>query len=82
MNAADNDIFREILIPLVNFLSAAVGVVLVISLVVAGIQYMTSSGDPSGIKSARDRIVAVVWSFIIYIFSFAILQYLMPGGLL
>lgn len=82
MNSSTNDIFTRILIPLINFMSAAVGVILVVSLIIAGIQYMTSSGDPSGIKAARDRIVAVVWSFLIYIFAFAILQYLIPGGLL
>ncbi len=71
----------KLLVNIVNVLSAAVGVVVVLSLVVAGIQYITSSGNPQSVEAAKNRIQASVLSFIIYIFGFALLQYLIPGGI-
>ncbi len=75
------DGISELLVTIVNVLSAAVGVVVVLSLVIAGIQYITSSGNPQAVETAKNRIMASVISFIIYIFGFALLQWLIPGGI-
>jgi uncharacterized membrane protein len=80
--ATDNRIYDKVLLPLINFLSAAIGVLLIINVIVAGIQYIMSDGDPNGIASAKDRLVATFWAFMVFIFGFALLQYLIPGGLL
>jgi hypothetical protein len=63
-----------------NFLSMGVGVVLVISLVVLGMQYIMSAGDPQRVKLAKDRAVNIVLAGATYFLIYAILKWLIPGG--
>ncbi len=69
------------LLTLVNAMSAIVGVVVVISLIVAGIQYSSAGDDPSKISAAKDRIVKGIIAMGVFLFMFAFLQYIIPGGL-
>ncbi len=78
---ASNKIF-DYLIDIVNLLSAAVGIIVVISIIVGGIQYITSDGNPQNVAAAKERIRNSILAFVIYIFGFAVLQYLIPGGLM
>jgi hypothetical protein len=64
-----------------QYLSSAVGLVVVLMLVIAGIQYITSVGDPARIKSAKDRITNAVIALALFIFGFAILSFIIPGGI-
>lgn len=64
----------------INFLSAGVGVVVTIVLIVAGIQYSSAGGDPSKVKAAKTRITNAVIALIAYFFLFAFLQWIIPGG--
>jgi hypothetical protein len=68
--------------PLINLLSAFIGIAIVISIIVAGIQYSSSAGDPGKAAAARDRITASVSGLAAFIFLFAFLQWVIPGGLL
>lgn len=65
---------------IIRFLSAGVGLIIVASLTFAGIQYTTSRGDPKATAEAINRIKSNVVAFLIFIFSFAILNYLIPQG--
>lgn len=65
---------------LLRFLSAGVGVVLVIAIIWSGIQYSASEGNPEATQAAKGRIQAVFMGLIFYLFSFALVQYLVPGG--
>ncbi len=66
---------------LIRFLSIGVGIVVIGSIVVAGIQYTASRGDPSATAKALARINSTVIALIIYIFSYAILNWLIPAGI-
>jgi hypothetical protein len=79
--AGGNSIFDDYINPFVKLLSALVGVVVAISLVVAGIQYSASGGDPSKVAAAKKRIGNAVLALIMYLFMFAFLQWLIPGGI-
>jgi hypothetical protein len=46
-----------------------------------GIQYTTSTGDSSKVSAAKKRIYNAVIAFFAFLFTYAILQYLIPGGL-
>jgi hypothetical protein len=59
-----------------------VGVLAVISVVVAGIQYSSSADDPATVTKAKQRIFNTVVGLIAYIFLFAFINYLVPGGIL
>lgn len=66
----------------INILSGIVGIVVVVSIVVGGIQYTTSSGDPQKVAAAKSRIFNSVFALVAFIFTYAFLQYLVPGGVL
>lgn len=72
---------KDLAYALVSFLSAGVGVVIVIAIIAAGIRYSTSEGNPEATMQAKRNIQNALIGLIIYIFTFAILNYLVPGGL-
>lgn len=81
-NGADDNPIVDLAFAIIRFLAAGVGVVVVISIILAGIQYSTSEGNPEATMKAKRRIQASLIALVIYIFTFAIVNYLVPGGLL
>ena len=67
---------------IIRFLSAGVGLVIVGSVIVAGIQYSASNGDPQAASKAKARISSTLIALLIFIFSYTLLNYLTPGGFL
>ena len=66
----------------IRLLSMGVGLVVVASIIVAGIQYTTSKDDPKATAAAETRIKSAVTALLIYIFGYAILNYVLPAGFL
>lgn len=66
---------------LIRFLSFGVGLVLVASIIYAGIQYSSSEGSPEATMAAKKRIQNAIIGLVFYLFIFAFVQYLVPGGL-
>lgn len=64
-----------------RFLSAGVGLVVIGSIIVAGIQYSASRGNPQATEAAKKRIVNALSGLMLYIFLFAIANFLVPGGM-
>jgi hypothetical protein len=50
--------------------------------VLSGVQYVSSIGDPGRIKSAKDRLQNAIIALVMYLSMFAILTFLVPGGIL
>ena len=67
---------------IIRFLTNGVGLVIVGSMVYAGIQYSASRGDPQSIVMAQNRIRSNVVALLIFIFGYAILNYIIPAGFL
>ncbi len=67
---------------ILKLVGTAVGLVIVLMLIIAGIQYITSAGDSGRVKGAKDRIVGAITALILFMFMVAILQFLVPGGIL
>ena len=65
---------------IIRFLSAGVGLVVIGSVVYAGIQYMSARDDPSAVGKAKARIVSSLTALLIFVFSYAILNYVIPAG--
>lgn len=65
----------------INFLSAGVGVIVTIMIVVGGIQYASAGGNPQAVQAAKSRIANAVLALVAYFFLFAFMQWLVPGGL-
>lgn len=66
----------------IRFLSYGAGLVIVGSLILAGIQYSTSRGDPQASAAAQKRIQSTILALLIFIFASAILDYVLPGQVL
>jgi len=62
-------------------LSGIFGLLAVASLVMAGIQYSASGGDPQKIMQAKKRISTTVVAIVGFFFLYAFLQFLIPGGI-
>lgn len=68
--------------PAIKLLSGLIGVIVVISIVWAGIQYASAGGDPGKVVAARKRITNAILALLAYLFMFAFLQWLIPGGII
>lgn len=69
----------DLLFAIIRFLSIGVGLVIVGSMIYAGIQYTSSRGDPNTTAEAVKRIRANVAALLIFIFAYAMLNYVIPG---
>lgn len=81
-NERCNQFIEDYINPVIYLLSALVGIVAVISIIMAGIQYSASADDPATVSKAKQRIFNTVIGLVAYIFLFAFLEYLVPGGIL
>jgi hypothetical protein len=80
-NACANGIY-DLLNQAIAFLSAGIGIVVVIMIIVGGIQYSSAGGDPQKVAQAKSKITNALLALVAYIFLYAILDWLIPGGLL
>lgn len=62
-------------------LSALVGVVIVIMIAYGGIRYSSSRGNPQETATAVKHITNAIMALVIYLFMFAFLQWVIPGGI-
>jgi len=72
----------DMLFAFIRFLSYGAGMIIVGSLVVGGIQYTASQGDPQATSAAVNRIRSTFIALLLYLFAYAILNYLIPGRVL
>ena len=75
-----NPIVRD-LNKIVNFLSAGVGIVVIGMIILGGIQYMAAGDKVEAITSAKKRITNALIALLAFIFMFAFLQWVVPGGI-
>ncbi len=61
--------------PTINIILWVVGVAAVIVIIVAGLKYVTSSGNPSAISSAKTTILYAVIGLVIAITAYAIVNF-------
>lgn len=78
----DGEGIFNILAIVLNVLTAGVGVAGVLGIVISGIQYMTASGNEAQMTKAKNRIVQVVIGLVMYGLFWALLEWLLPGGVL
>ncbi|HUD81142.1 MAG TPA: hypothetical protein VMR08_00735 [Patescibacteria group bacterium] len=73
-----NNPIIDMIFAIIRLLSDGVGIVVIASVIVGGIQYSTSHGDPQATAAATARIRASMMALFIYIFAYAILNYVIP----
>lgn len=79
---SDNCGIIEYLVIFINVLSVLAGIIITISIAYGGIQYSMAGADPQKVSAAKERIRNAIIALVFFIFGYAILNYLIPGGLL
>lgn len=77
-----NALIKDYVDPGIKVLTALMGVVVAASIIVAGIQYGSSASDPGKVAAAKKRLTSAILALLSYLFMFAFLQWLLPGGVL
>jgi len=72
---AKNDNATSMINVVVDTLIYLLGAISVVMIVVGGIRFVTSNGDSSGVKSARETILYAVVGLVVAIMSFAIVKF-------
>jgi len=66
----------------INILSALAGMAIVASIVIAGFQYMTAQDNSGQIEASRKRIIWAMTALLVFVFMYAFLNFIVPGGVL
>ena len=67
---------------IVQFLAAGIGLAVVGGIVYGGLVYMTARANPGQIQKAEEILRSAIIGLLLYIFMFALLNFLIPGGIL
>lgn len=78
----DHSAIMDATFGIIRFLTNGVGFIIVASLIVGGIQFSASGGDPQARTTAIKRLTTIGTALLIYIFAYAILNYILPKGFL
>lgn len=79
--SGDCGLFDKYINPMIVFLSALVGIAVTIGLVTGGIQYASAGSDPGAVAKARAKIRNSIFALVAFLFLFALINWLVPGGL-
>jgi hypothetical protein len=82
LEANDDCLILKYLVNGINVLSAVAGMVIIFSIMFAGFQYMTAQDNSGQIQQARQRIIWAITAMLVFIFMYAMLNFLIPGGVL
>lgn len=63
----------------VNIMTAGIGVLATIGIVVSGTQYLTAGGNEDQIKKSKRRIFEIIIGLVAYAVVYALLYWLLPG---
>lgn len=67
--------------PVVKLLSVAAGIAVVIGIIMGGIQYSASAGDPQKAAQAKGKITKALFGLVGFLFLYSALQFFSPGGI-
>lgn len=71
----------KILNVVINIFSGLVTITVIIVVIVAGIQYSASSGDPQAAAAAKKRITNALIAVVAFAVMYGFIQWLVPGGI-
>jgi hypothetical protein len=72
---------QSLMLQVVNFLAVGVGIAVVGGIIWGGMLYASSNGDSARTKQGINVIVNAIIGLLLFIFMYAIINYLVPGGL-
>lgn len=75
--ASQQDDFSKLMQNVINLLLLVLGMIAVIAIIIGGIRYTTSNGDPGQTKAAKDTILYAVIGLIVAILAYAIVSFVL-----
>lgn len=64
-----------------DILTVGIGILGVLGIVIVGIQYLTAGGNEEQTRKAKRRMFEIVIGLVAYVLLYALLNWLLPGGL-
>ncbi len=80
LNSENCGILKYIVL-ITNVLSGLAATIIVAMIILGGIQYSAAGADPSKVQAAKQKIYNALLALVLLVFGYAILQYLVPGGI-
>lgn len=71
----------DTMVNIVRFLTVGVGAVLVLMFGWAGFRYLSARDNASQVSEAKMHMYYVILALFLYLFGFALLNWLLPGGI-
>lgn len=78
---SSGNVITAYVILFLKLIGGLIGGIIILMLLIAGIQYITSAGNASLVKAAKDRIINAITALVLFAFMYAILNFLIPGGI-
>ncbi len=75
---AEGNLMNEVMV-IINFALGVIGFVAVAFIIIGGVQYMTSQGDPGKITRAKNTIMYSVIGLVISLLAFAIVNFVLKS---
>ena len=69
----------NVIVNILNGIIAVSGLIAVVFVIIGGVQYMTSAGDPGKTKKAKDTILYAVIGLIVCVLAFAIVNFVIKN---
>lgn len=67
---------------IIRFLTMGAGLVITVMIVIAGVEYIIAGGNPQLVQDAKHKLKNAISALFLFIFAVALLNYLVPGGIL
>ena len=71
----------DLIVKVINWVMGIIGFVCVATIIISGIQYMTSGGDPGKVKKAKDGLLYSIIGLVVVILAAAIVNFVIKGVL-
>ena len=66
---------KDSVMNIINWILGVIAIICVIVIIIGGIQYMTSTGDPGKVKKAEDTILYAIIGLVVVILAAAIVNF-------
>lgn len=75
----DNPDATGVAVGIINAVTMVVGIIAVLMIVIGGVNYATSSGDPSKVKKAKDTILYSAIGLVVALLAFSLVNFVLAG---
>ena len=78
-SSGDPNALKDNIMTVINWVLGIIGIVCVIVIIIGGVQYMTSTGDPGKVKKAKDTLLYAIIGLVVVILAAAIVNFVIAN---